>query len=164
MSKKKQTTEQSSTSQFQNTYDWRQVPDSPYTKMLSGWQPTTDPGVGYAFGNAKNQLTNSFANPLGGAYTPQMRDSILRSSLSDLAMKESQAKSAAQYDVNNQNYAKLSTLANLTNPRLVQTGGTSSGTGNSTVTQSGGVLESILGGALGAGSSLLAPVPAGGSM
>lgn len=132
--------------------------------MLSEWQPTANPGVGYAFASAKSALGNSFANPAGGYTTPELRDRILRSGLSDLAMKESQARSAAQYDVNNQNYAKLSTLANLTNPRLVQTGGTSSGTGNSTMTQSGGVLESILGGALGAGSSLLAPVPAGGSM
>lgn len=132
--------------------------------MLSEWQPTADPGIGYGFASAKSAIGNSFSNPLGGVYSPQMRDAILRSSLSDLTMKESQARSAAQYDVNNQNYAKLSGLASLTSPRLVQTGGTSSGTGNSTVTQSGGLLEAIIGGAAGAGSSLLAPVPAGGSM
>jgi hypothetical protein len=160
MTKKKTKTEQTSTNSGtqnsnyanSNSYDWKTAPDTPDTEAFRGWRPQVDPGLGYQYANAKNQLTSSFNNPLGGYQTPQMRDAQLRTGMRNLNQDESQAFRQGANDVNAQRGTQLGTLAALTHPQLVQTGssgnasGTSSGTssGTGTTTQSGGLLGDIL--------------------
>ncbi len=155
MNKKKTTQNTNQTQSYNNTssYGWQAPPDTADVQALRNFQFSADPSVGYAFGSAKSAIGNSFNNPLGGVYSPQMRDAILRGSLSDLAMKESQAKTEANQALQGQQFGQRAAVAGLTAPRLVQTGGsgTSAGTGTGTTTQSGGLLGDLLvGGATGA--------------
>lgn len=155
MTKKKQTQQTTQNQNFQNTntYGFMSAPETADVAAVRDFKFQADPSIGYAFGSAKNAIGNSFNNPLGGNYSPQMRDAILRSSLSGLAQQESQAKSEANQALQGSQFAQKNVVANLTAPRLVQTGGSgsSSGTGSGTTTQSGGLLESLLvGGASGA--------------
>jgi hypothetical protein len=154
---KKQTTTQNQQQNFNNTstYDWMKHPGSADIDAVRNFKFTADPRIGYAFGNAKNQAANSFNNPLGGVYSPQMRDSILRSSLSDLAQKEGQAYSEANQGLQGQQFSQRALVANMTTPRLVQSG--SSGTGNSsgTTVQSGSMLPDLLSAAIMGGMGAL---------
>lgn len=132
MSKKSKTT----TTQTQNTantnqYGWQTPPESADLQAVRDFKFTADPSIGYAFGNAKNQIANSFNNPLGGVYSGNMRDSILRSSTADLGQREAQAKSEANQQLQGSQYGQKALVAGMTAPRLTQTGstGTSSGTG-----------------------------------
>lgn len=168
MTKKKTTTQQTQTQNhnqattsnqsFNNTnvYDWLNPPDNDDVRAVRGFQFQVDPSIGYAFGSARNQIANSFSSPIGGYYSPQIKDRVLRSSLSDLAQREGQIRSEANNNLQGQRFNQAVTVAGMTAPRLVQTGssgsstgtGTSSGTGSSsgsgTTTQSGGLLEAML--------------------
>lgn len=153
---KKKATQQTTQTQNQNysnssTYGFVTPTDSDDVKRLRDFKFQVDPSIGYAFGSAKNAVGNSFSNPLGGFYSPAMRDAILRSSLADLGQREAQAKSAAYNETQGQRYAQQAAVAAMTAPRLVQLSsqgtGTSTGTGTGTTTQSGGLLESLLVGA-----------------
>lgn len=145
--KKKQ--EQKQTQSFNNTsrYDWMAPPESADVATLRNFKFSADPSIGNAFGSAKNQIANSFNNPIGGVYSGNMRDSILRSSLSDLAQKESMARGEANNALQGQRFGQAATVASMTAPRLTQTGSSGSGSGQSTAVQSGGLLESLIGGA-----------------
>lgn len=150
-----------------NTYGWETAPDTADTKAFREWKPQIDPGLGAQYGEARNQLRSSFINPLGGYGTAQMRDAQQRTGERRLNQDESSAYRSANYDVNNQKAGQLGTLAALTQPRLVQTGATNSGTasgtgsmtgtgsGSGTTVESGDLLGQILGGASQVGSAAL---------
>jgi hypothetical protein len=148
MSKKKQQTQQTQNTNFQNTnsYGWLNAPETDDIKAVRDFKFAADPHIGYSFGNARNQLASSFANPLGGVYSPNMRDSILRSGNADLSQREAQAYSEANQGLQGQQFAQKGLVAGLTAPRMVQTGSSGSGasSGNSTTTQSGGLLGDLL--------------------
>jgi hypothetical protein len=178
MGKKKQTSTQSGTqsgtqnTNFNNTstFDWKTAPDTPDTEAFRGWRPQIDPGLGYQYGQARNQLTSSFNDPLGGYSTPQMRDAQQRTGSRNLNQDESQAFRQGANDVNTRRGTQLGTLAALNHPQLVQTGssgnasGTSSGTSSGTgqTVQSGGfwgdlALASMQGKSRAAGAAAGAP-------
>jgi len=157
MTKKKQQTQQTQNTSYNNTntYGWQTPPESADVQAVRDFKFSADPRIGYTYGNARNQAANSFNNPLGGVYSPQIRDQISRSMISDLGQKEAQAYSEANQGLQGQQLAQKSLVAGLTQPRMVQTGGSGTGTmaGNATQTQSGGLLEGLLlGGATGAAS------------
>lgn len=128
-----QQTQQQQASQFAhtNTYDWLTPPDTADVEALRNFKFTADPRIGYTYGNARNQAANSFNNPLGGAYSPQMRDQILRSTLSDLGQKEAQAYSEANQGLQGLQLGQKSAVAAMTAPRLTQTGSSGTGSGSS---------------------------------
>lgn len=145
MSKKtttQQTQQQQQSSAFNNTntYNWMTAPETADVQALRDFKFTADPRIGYTYGNARNQAANSFNNPIGGNYSPQMRDQILRSTLSDLSQREGQAYSEANQGLQGQQFAQRGALASLTAPRLVQSG--SSGTGTGTSSGSGTSVQS----------------------
>lgn len=145
MSKKtRTTTNQSQSYANTNSYGWQTAPETADVAALRDFKFQADPSIGYAFGSAKSAIGNSFNNPLGGVYSPQMRDAILRSSLSGLAQQESQAKSEAHQGLQGQQFAQRAAVAGMTAPRLVQLGssGTSTGQGNSV--QSSPLLPDLL--------------------
>lgn len=129
-----------------NTYGYMPGPGSADIDTLRNFQFTVDPSIGYVYGNARNQAANSFNNPLGGVYSPQMRDSILRSTLSDLTQREGQARSEAYQQTQGARFGQVATVAGLTAPRLVQTGssGSSSGTSQGSTTQPSNFLENLM--------------------
>lgn len=154
MSKKtKTTTTQQQSHNDVNTYGWQAPPETADVAAVRDFKFTADPRIGYAFGDAKNQVGNSFNNPLGGVYSPQMRDSILRNSLSDLGQKEAQAYSEANQGLQGQQFAQKGLVAGMTAPRMVQTGSSGTGTGSGTQATSSPMWQDLLlGGASGAAS------------
>ncbi len=104
------------------------MPDTPDIEAARAYKPQVDPGISYSFGRAKNALRSGFNNPLG-AYTPAaVRDAMVFQGEQDLAQQEAQALRESDRDVNEQEWQKRYALAGLTAPRLVQTGGSSTGT------------------------------------
>ena len=179
MGKKKSTTtqtqqqqaqqNQASSGNFSNTanYDWKTAPDTEDTSAYRAWRPQIDQGIGTQYESAKNRLSSSFVNPLGGYATPQMRDAQLRTGMRNLNQDEAQAFRSSYNDVNSQRGNQLAGLAALTRPQLVNTGnsgtygststGSSSGTmsGTGTTTQSGNLLGDLIGGGAMIGSSAI---------
>lgn len=159
MSKKQKQSQQQTQQQSHsstNTYGHVTPPETADVQALRDFKFTADPRIGYTFGNARNQAANSFNNPLGGVYSPQMRDQILRSTLSDLSQREGQAYSEANQGLQGQQFAQKAGVASMTAPRLVQTGSSGSGTGSSSGTsiQSSPIWTDLLiAGASGAGGA-----------
>lgn len=132
-----------------NTYAWQSPPESADVNSIREWKPQIDPSLSYSFGRARRALSDSFDNPQGAYTTPAVRDAQQRAGNERLAESEAQAMRGGYADVNNQEMVKRMGLAELTNPRLVQTGGSSTGTSQ----QSGGLWPSIIGGAAGVGAA-----------
>jgi hypothetical protein len=145
MSKKTKST-QTQNQNYNNTstYGWQAPPETADVQAVRGFNFTADPSIGYAFGSAKNQIANSFNNPMGGTYTPQMRDAIQRSSFSGLAQQEAQAKSEANNALQGQRFGQRMAVASLTQPRLTQTGSTGTSAGQGTAIQSSSMLPDLL--------------------
>lgn len=126
---------------------------------MRDFQFTADPRVPYTYGKARQNIKESYANPLGANTTASIRDAATRASFEDLGQQEAQALREEDYARQGLNYARTADVANLTQPRMVQTSqsGTSSGTssGNTNTTQSQGALPSIIQGGSAVGSALL---------
>lgn len=103
---------------------------------LRGFKAKIDPGISYQFNRLRKGVEQSFRDPLGGYYAPQVRDQIIRSSQAQLGQQEAEANRMGEQDVNAMEYGKLSQLADLTAPRTVTSSGTQSGTGQVTQTPS----------------------------
>jgi hypothetical protein len=159
MSKKKTKTDQTQSQNYANTNTYSQIApeDTADIKAFRDFRPQTDPGLAAQYGNAKNQLTSSFNNPLGGYATAGMRDAQQRTGLRNLNQDESQAFRSGAYDQNQQRLGQVSSLAALTAPRLVQSGSSGSGnmTGSSTQVQSGDLLGQLIGAGSQVGSAAL---------
>lgn len=172
-SKQTSTTTQSGTQsstqsgQYSNdaTYGWETPPDTEDFQAYRSWQPQVDPSIAFRAGDAKRQLHQSFVNPLGGFATAQMQDALQRSGERAIMQDASQAFRVGQNDVNAQLGAKLATLAEMTQPRMVQrsssgttsgtSSGTSSGTGTTQATMTQPLMPSIIQGGAGIGAALL---------
>lgn len=155
MSKKKTETKQQQSYSSANTYGQIAPDDTADVKAFRDFRPQTDPGLAAQYGNAKNQLTSSFDNPLGGYQTAQTRDAQQRTGLRQLNQDEALAFRQGTYDQNQQRAGQLSSLAALTSPRILQTGASGTGAMSGTQVQSGDLLGQILGGASQVGSAAL---------
>lgn len=108
-----------------------------------------DPTRPHRFSRLRTALSDSFDNPLGAHTTATVRDAALRAKIEDFGQMEGQEMNEANYAKNQMELARAGSLAEMTAPRLVQTGGSSTGT--STTTQPGG---GFLNGLMGAGATL----------
>jgi len=108
-----------------------------------------DPRIRATFAGARADLKDSFLNPMGAYTTPAIRDATMRNGNAQLAQQEAQALSEADFTANGSEFDRLLALSQLTAPKLVQTGG------SSTATQSGGIAQGIIGGAASIGSAAL---------
>lgn len=148
-----------------NTYGYAPGAQSPDIDAARNFQFSHDPRIPYTFSRAFERAKDTYANPLGGATTPQLRDATLRASAEDIGQQEGQAYAEEGRSLQGLEFAKLMDVASMTAPRFVQTGssGTSSGTstgsgtssGTSNTTQSQNPLNSIIGGASSMGSALI---------
>ena len=111
-----------------NTYGWQTPPSSPDVQAIRDFRPERDPTIPYNFAHERRRQDESFDDVLGGYSNANTRGAAHRTMSDELTQQEAHASRGAQYDVNNQRLAQLGTVADLTNPRLVQTGGSSTGT------------------------------------
>lgn len=111
----------------------------------------------YSFARTRQNIGATYANP-NGAYThPAIQDAALRASYEDLGQQEAQALREEDYSRQGLNYARTADVANMTQPRMVQTSqsGTSSGNSTGNTVQSQSPLNSIIQGGSAVGSALL---------
>jgi hypothetical protein len=156
---KKTKVNQTQTNQFTNTYGWQTPPETADVTALRGQKATLDPSIPYRYANMKEEFANTYKNPFGAYTTPAVRDAATRSNNERLSMAQGQAMAEGHYAADNMNFARQAAIAEMTAPRMVQTGGTSNGTVNGTTTQSGGfwsglITQAVGGAATGAGMAL----------
>jgi hypothetical protein len=96
---------------------------------------TADPSIPYAYASAREKLNNSYNNPLGAYTSPAVRDAVARSAGKGLDMQEQAASESSRRAAQDTAFGQQSYIAQLTDPRLLQTGGSSSGTLNGTSVQ-----------------------------
>ncbi len=138
MGKKKNITTQ------ENTYGHVDTPITPQIKALEAMKAKTDSSIPFNFSARRENLDNSYRNPLGSYTSPAVREAMQRNAGAGLAMQEAQAVQNSQYAADNTNFDRQALLAQMTTPKFVQTGGTS------TQTQSGGLLGDLLTAGIGA--------------
>jgi hypothetical protein len=147
----KQKTNQTQNTSFNNTstYGYQPGAESEDINKLRDFKFSKDPGIGYAFSHAKQDLKDSYNNPIGGFYSPNMRDSQIRAGLATLGQQEAQANSEAGQQLQGAEYGKRATVAGLTAPRLVQQSSSGTGTGaqQGVTQQSPDILGALIGGA-----------------
>lgn len=157
-SKTKTTTNQQQQGSSTATYNWMPPPETADVQALRGMVSPVqvDPSISYGYASAREGLNNSYHNPLGAYTSPAVRDAANRSAGKRLAMDEAQAASASRLASQEARFGQQSYIAQLTDPRLVQTGGTSSGTMSGTQVQSYNPgIGSYIGQAAGIGVGLL---------
>lgn len=153
--KTSQQQQQTGTSTFANTstYDWLTPPETADMQAVRDFKFKGDPRLPYTFARAFQRAKDTYDNPLGGATTPQIRDAVLRATAEDIGQEEGQAYREENFGLQGLNYAQKSDVAQMTSPRLAQTGssgtGASSGssTGTSVQTSNPGVLNTVVQGA-----------------
>lgn len=138
MGKKKTTTT--------STYDYKTRAKTADEEKLSNMKATVDPSIGYTYAKMRQNNANSYMNPLGSATNPATAEAAARVTNNALAQDESQAIQQSQFNADNANFNRTATVAGMTAPQLVQTGGTQ--------TQSGGFWSGLLMNAIGAGSQV----------
>lgn len=140
-SKQKQTSNNVSTT----SYDYKTPPTTPALTKLADTKFEVDPGLHAQYSSLRNRLKSGFNNPLGADYNPEVRDAIIRSGEENLGQQEAEAYRGGQFDANRLGYSRDTTVAGMSAPNLVQTGGTNAGTG--TITQSQSPISGIISGA-----------------
>lgn len=138
MGKKKTTTT--------STYDYKSRPMTASEEKLSKMEAKVDPSIGYTYAKMRQSNANSYMNPLGSATNPATAEAASRVTNNALAQDESQAIQQSQFNADNANFNRTATVAGMTAPQLVQTGGTQ--------TQSGGFWSGLLTSMIGAGSNI----------
>lgn len=144
---------QQTTSNTTNTYGYQTPPSTPDIDAVRGFQFSHDPRVPYSFGRAMERARDTYANPLGANTTQAIRDASLRATSEDLGQQEAQAYAEEGRALQGLDFARLMDVANLTQPRLVQTGGTTTSQG--TAQSGGGLLNPLVQGGSAIGSALL---------
>lgn len=126
MSKKKTT--QTSQSTQANTFGQIKPEETADTQAIRDWKPMADPSISYAFGRAQNAIRDSFNNPLGADTPAAVKDAIERASYGQLGQAEAAVRGDEAFRNNSMDLSRRMYLDERTAPRIVQTGGTSSGT------------------------------------
>lgn len=108
---------------------------------------TTDPTIPFRAAKQRQAMTQSYQNPFGSASTPATMEAMGRATNQAMDQQEAAETAASQFQADQSNFARQATIAGMTAPRLVQTGGTQ--------TQSGDVLSGILNAGAQLGSAAL---------
>jgi hypothetical protein len=144
-----------------NTYGWMTPPDTEDIGRMRDFEFTADPRVGYSFARTRRNIGDTYANPMGSYTTPALRDAMMRVNLEDIGQEEAQALREENYARQGLDYARRADVAAMTQPRMVQTGGsgtssgTSTGSGTNTTVQTQSPWNSILQGGSAISSALI---------
>lgn len=136
---KKQTTTStgasSTTSNVANTFSQLSpLDDHRYAEAVhnvGSMQFEHDPRIAVQYARERSNLSNTYNNPLGGAYSPQLKDAILNAGYEDIGQRESQAHREENQGFQGMKYAQLHDVASFSAPKTVQTGGSSTSSGTS---------------------------------
>lgn len=143
----------------ENEIGFAQVPTADWAayKGLEEWNPTADPTISSRFGARRQRAMSSFNNLAGPYATPELTAARLRNLDEEIGQEEGAAYAADAARMNEQQFAKRSTLAGLSAPisynKKSRSYGTSTGQtagsslGKEIMTQPGrSIFGSILGG------------------
>lgn len=145
--KSKQSSTQNQSYNNTSSYGYQPGASSGDIDTLRNFDFSVDPSIASNFAAARNRIANTFNSPTGGSYTPQMRDAILRSSNRDLGQQAAETHSAAYNQNQGARFGQKATVASMTAPKFVQTGGSGTGSGASTTVMSQPLLPDIISGA-----------------
>lgn len=107
-----------------NTVTYAQTPVTSQQQQLASMvQQGSDPTIPFAFAKRREDVNNSFFNPLGAYTTPAVRDASSRVANERMSMEENNAIQASNAQNSQQAFNRQATVADMTRP--VQTGGTS---------------------------------------
>lgn len=113
------------------TYGWQNMPTTPdidaYRQSVTQ-DAGADPAIQYHYARRRGDIDRSYNNPFGAEYSPEMRDAITRGQKSELDQEHGAALSADAFRRRQLKQQQLYQLAGLTSPRMVQTGGSTTGT------------------------------------
>ncbi len=137
-----------------NTYGYQPGADSADIRALRDTpKATADPSIPFQYAKLRASQANSFSNPLGSYTNAATREASGRVTNEALSQEQAVAQQQSQIGADNQNYARGATLAGITMPQFVQTGGTQ------TQTSGGGfwgdLLKGVVGSAAGVGMTAL---------
>jgi hypothetical protein len=138
-----------------NTFSQITPQNTPDTQALRDYKAQSDPSRPYRFAHARDDYERGSHDPYGAYTTPAIRDASRQVFSNNLRQEEGQEALQEQFGMNQQEQSRLGTLAALTSPQIVQSGGTG------TSQQSGGLGQFILGNAV-EGASGAATAMAGG--
>jgi hypothetical protein len=130
------TSEGSYEGQTGTQYGWQQMPDTPDISRLRDFEFASDPSSPYRFARARQDLDRITNNPYGAYTTPAVRDAQMRTGSMNLTQQAGQTAAEENAVLRGLQYGQRSNVAQLTAPRLVQTGTTSSGSNQETNTGS----------------------------
>lgn len=134
----------------QNTYGWQTPPETEDTRALrtsaANLKGRINPIIRGQYAGARRDLERQFINPMHSYTTQAMRDATLQAGRDELGQQEAMAIQGAEFAADNADFDRQLQITNMTNPRLTQTGGTT--------TQSGGFLGDLALGLIQGGSSV----------
>ena len=103
-----------------NTFGYMTPPSTPGLDALSNFKFQIDPSFGQTASDLKRRRSEN-RNHLTGAYvTPEMQREALMADDNDIAQQESDLRRQQHYDVNQQDFGRWLSIANLQRPDLVQ--------------------------------------------
>lgn len=104
-----------------NTYT--QLPVTPQVTQLQGMVAQgSDPSIPFSYAQRREDINNSFQNPLGAYTSPAVRDASHRVANERMSIDEAEAVKASKFQGDQAAFNRQSTVAGLTQP--VQTSGT----------------------------------------
>lgn len=154
-----QVQQQQQNSNTTNTYGYVPGAQSTDIDAVRNFEFESDPAIPYNFARARRAISGVYGSPMGAYTTDALRQATLANQYEDLAQEEAQATRESNNSLQGMRYGQRLDTANLTQPRFVQTGGTTNAsgtsTGSGTSTQSQSPLNSIIQGGSAVGSALL---------
>lgn len=87
-----------------------------------------DPSIPWQFARQKQNLTRSMNNPFGANISPETFEAMRYARESDIDQAHGQALREDAFRRGNARFQNLYAIAGLSQPRMVQTGGTTTGT------------------------------------
>lgn len=124
--------------------------DTRNLRGMIGQMGQIDPSIQYEAGRAQDRLQNRFAQPFGPDYSPEVRDSIMYNQSQEIDQRTGVAVRDSRRRGQLAQVGAQASLASLTAPRIVNTGGT-----GETTASGPGPAAAIIGGiASGAGGAI----------
>jgi len=145
VNKKEQSSNQQQQQTTTNTYGWQAPPITAETQAVLNEAKSPariDPSINGVFGQAANQIKNTYNDPFGGNNVA--REKSLRSNMLKLGTEKAKVQNQSYFDAQNQKFGQKVGAASLTAPQLTQTGGTSTGNMTANTTQQGGFWTAMI--------------------
>ena len=144
-----------SKTETKNSFEHIPTPITPEIKnaqsVANNLRGAVDPQIRYDYANARTDFNSQFHNPSGKYTTQAERDAMHRAGLKEMAQDETNDTVQGAFDANDNDFQRQKALAQLTAPKLVQTGGTTTSTQGGL----GTFTDAILGGAANIAGSYL---------